>query len=338
VIRCWSVILLRAGDAAPKTVDDFLDRLAGPLSEVLPPGSVEPGDDELRLLTVDGLAADADELWTEHLRLPDSTVAAIDGWERVRAEQVERRAFDALVRDGRQGLYREGRRLLITLPAAPERQIVDAFNRGGLPRIDVYEQVRPDSRVDAWCFLCPLCRWPMRAVGRRLGCVYQHHQRAVFYLLDRRSGRQPPRLTAIRGGEPPPPSRADELVALRRPVWRYVTIPGLVELDLADKLGSIPGVEVELWPDLDLVDLEVRFGSRRWRVDVKDWTNPFRLSAAIESRPQQVADLIVVPDHRADQLPVLAERVGRDRVSTVRQFVARVRRSSASPNPKVPRA
>jgi hypothetical protein len=79
----------------------------------------------------------------------------------------------------------------------------------------------------------------------------------------------------------------------------------------------------------------VRTPRRQWRVDVKDWRSAAQLAAVLlatrtgdPSDPSQASgtDTIIVPDHRADQLPVLRERLdGVYQVLSRREFAAAVR-------------
>jgi hypothetical protein len=102
-------------------------------------------------------------------------------------------------------------------------------------------------------------------------------------------------------------------VSLVRPVWRYSTIPGCEEWRLTELLRAVPGVEVQLWPHTDAYDLLVQVKHRRkaWKVDVKDYTDPGRLAAELLRRDalRGTDMLIVVPDHRRQQVRLLNERL-----------------------------
>ncbi|MFE5028239.1 hypothetical protein ACFRAO_34255 [Streptomyces sp. NPDC056656] len=56
------------------------------------------------------------------------------------------------------------------------------------------------------------------------------------------------------------PASADHL-ALVRDVWRYLTLPGVMELELRNWLAAVPGVRVAMWPDKDRYDLHVSVGA-----------------------------------------------------------------------------
>jgi len=100
-----------------------------------------------------------------------------------------------------------------------------------------------------------------------------------------------------------------DLVRLKRGVWRYTVLPGLVELDLAARLRSIPEVTVTMWPQRDRYDLFVASGAHEWHVDVKDWSNQGTLANRLNSLDPETKITIVVPDRRKHQVPVLRERV-----------------------------
>jgi len=90
----------------------------------------------------------------------------------------------------------------------------------------------------------------------------------------------------------------DAYRAVPLPVWRYITIPGLLELWLYDELTKL-GATVRLWPSTDLYDLDVRGGSRLHRkVDVKVWASAHDLATALVADEEHPADTVVVPDYQ----------------------------------------
>jgi hypothetical protein len=132
----------------------------------------------------------------------------------------------------------------------------------------------------------------------------------------------------------------EEHVCLVRPVWRYSTIPGLAERDLAHELAAIGGVEVQLWPQTDAYDLRVLVAGTTWErhVDVKDYADAGRLASALQSKPslRDSRMVIIVPPHRARQVGLLNERLqeafGQPRrryAMTTREFVRSVKRTAA---------
>lgn len=67
-----------------------------------------------------------------------------------------------------------------------------------------------------------------------------------------------------------------DLRRLTRGAMRYIALPGRPELSLQKKLEKL-GVQIKLWPKLDLYDLEIEFSDTKWAVDVKDYSNPYNL-------------------------------------------------------------
>jgi hypothetical protein len=103
-------------------------------------------------------------------------------------------------------------------------------------------------------------------------------------------------------------------------VWRFITVPGVPELQLERRLLAIPDVHIDMWPDRDRIDLAVRTLAGNWEVDVKDHADPVTI---VENAP--AARDIVVPDHRRSQVQVLARMLPDKRVWTINSFVRRVR-------------
>lgn len=84
---------------------------------------------------------------------------------------------------------------------------------------------------------------------------------------------------------------------------RYVAQPGLAEIELQDALEKM-GLSVEMWPNFDAYDLRIMIKEEVWAVDVKDWTNPFRLArqaGALRQKPPWDQAFYVFPDERKQQ-------------------------------------
>jgi hypothetical protein len=119
----------------------------------------------------------------------------------------------------------------------------------------------------------------------------------------------------------------DGLVCLRRGIWRYTVLPGLIEVELHDRLEQKSDVEVTLWPELDAYDLRVDTPDESYQVDVKDWTLPRYSIRRLPPRPPDQPTMhVVVPDERADHLSTLgeADQPPGYHVQTMTQFVDRV--------------
>lgn len=86
---------------------------------------------------------------------------------------------------------------------------------------------------------------------------------------------------------------------------RYVARPGLAEIELRDKLESL-GLTVDMWPNYDAYDLRVQVKGAFWAVDVKDWSNPFKLAQSvgpIRRIPDWDFAYYVFPDDRKHKRP-----------------------------------
>ena len=91
------------------------------------------------------------------------------------------------------------------------------------------------------------------------------------------------------------------IMHLRRAFRLYWCLPGRAELELAKKLEGA-GWTVELWPDLDRVDIAATSpdGSRRIAADVKEYLSPENLASRFEGFKEYATDhecFLVVPDY-----------------------------------------
>jgi hypothetical protein len=108
------------------------------------------------------------------------------------------------------------------------------------PTLGNYGPIAPSSQLEGWWFPCPMCHWPMRieqsGAVRRIRCE-AHGRDGVVYTtapqrwkggrpLLERSGRNAPHVLEQ-------PASRDHLT-VSRAVWRYVTLPGVLERELAD--------------------------------------------------------------------------------------------------------
>ena len=104
---------------------------------------------------------------------------------------------------------------------------------------------------------------------------------------------------------------------LRRPFRLYWCLPGQIELELAKRLQRA-GWAVDLWPDLDSVDIAATSpdGKRRIAADVKEYLSPENLAYRFEGFKEYSGDhdcFLVVPDY----MPELSKRY-EDRFQAVR--------------------
>jgi len=112
-------------------------------------------------------------------------------------------------------------------------------------------------------------------------------------------------------GHIPQPVPVDGHKALTRGVWRWTTVPGLVEIALYQALAD-RGLKPVLWPDLDAYDLHVEAGEGAgkaiFQIDLKDYSNPLLLARKVQADEGDAggAQWLVVPDYRASSVPLLA--------------------------------
>ncbi|OPC76701.1 hypothetical protein B4N89_45275 [Embleya scabrispora] len=329
--------------AAAIDMGAFRRGLREPLGALLPPAG-EPADrfDALRLFDEHGVLRDAvEDLCREHL-VPHPALERHWTWGRVRAEQEERRLYETLRRLSPEE-YRRARTLLCEHPAGGLRELRRAWD-GLWMRFDFFETVSdwPWSRLEGWWYPCPMCRWPMRVVAHGSTVDVRceaHAARGVHYRCapgGRGSGPVPlvgtGRAAVAVQGVP----ATTEHLALTRPVWRYGTLPTLLELALRDALVGLPHTRVGMWPGTvrpDEYDLHIEVtvpGRRRrvWRVDAKAWESTTALAGMLEQRDVlPYALTIVLPDHQADDRHFLTARLRGRRmtVTTVGRLVAAVR-------------
>jgi hypothetical protein len=332
---------------------DFTDRLAGPLSGLLPAALREACDD-VSLVEDGQLSADAADLLMENLA-PSMTASDVVGWSmpRLSAEKVQSWLYGQMLATGTEEGYRRARRTVIEHAAGEMSEVIDAVKAAGLPREGLVEEIPAWAWVahegERYWFGCPVCRYPMRYQLGRLACTYPPHTKALGGSITVKAGkgRRPvagawnvERAAQLGGTQVTSAVRVAGQVCLVRPVWRYSTIPGCEEVRLHRELEMMPGVTARLWPHVDRYDLEVMAPGRRrpWRVDVKDYTDPARLANELLRRGSigESDLLIVVPDYRAGQVPVLNERLrlatgSRRRFATTsRQFLTEVKKVAAA--------
>lgn len=357
LMECHGALLAARGPGSELPFAEFRQQVRGDPSRLLPEGVPGWDVDQLRAVDADGhVTEDAFDIDVEQrlvLRVlqKSSRGAGLISARDLDDEVAQETAYAQLCKAGNQKVYESGRTDLIRYPAGPVSELCELR----LPPLvaDLYEDVPYASTYRGWWFACPVCRWPMRVAlrreaGRQIGvvaCWHKPHQEMGAAYRFRPGGRiVPPELLP----EPPPPLPGDrEAVlwpdlkvvpeakpveghkALVRGVWRYTCVPGLAELALRDRLVEL-GLKVELWPALDAYDLCVHVGRKRarkkeqLRVDVKDYTSGTALAQLIHAQEGDSggAEWLVVPDHRATQVPLLSgvgERYGL-KVATASEF------------------
>jgi hypothetical protein len=231
---------------------------------------------------------------------------------------VRQSLFEASDRQEAETQYRAFRQRLIEEPVRPKIEAMTFAKAHGVSLHDLFEVHIPDScRVSVGeeevCVPCPRCGYPLRREKDstngepvRLSCQSPRcagEGATVDVWMDGRC-----RVGAGASYEPPPLRETDGLVCLRRGIWRYTVLPGLIEVELRDRLAQKSDVEVTMWPELDAYDLRVDTPDASYQVDVKDWTLPrYGIRRLPPRSPDQPTMYIVVPDGRADHLTTLDE-------------------------------
>jgi hypothetical protein len=103
---------------------------------------------------------------------------------------------------------------------------------------------------------------------------------------------------------------ADDLFRLNRALRKYWLEPGIDEIRLADQL-SAAGHKVRLYPDRDLVDIDL--GGGTVGIDLKAYSSPELLGEKLRQRPgglrQYRVQLLVIPDWMARREQSYIDRV-----------------------------
>jgi REase associating with pPIWI_RE len=340
LMECHGVVLAARGPSSPLSFGDFRRAIKGDLALLLPSG-VDPLDlggllvvDQDGQVTEDAFDLDLEQRMLLHtLRKLDKAAGAVSSRD-LQSEIEQETAYMLLGRQGDQVAYEEGRTNLIRYPSGP----VSELSELKLPPlvVDFYEDIPYSSVYRGWWFPCPICRWPMRlALRKNAGVVVgsarcrhaPHAEMGAAYLFRPPTEASAPELLP----EPSParPTGRESVLypdietlpealpaaghkALARGIWRYTTVPGLPELALRDRLVE-RGLTVHLWPGLDAYDLLVEAGPKRakkklFKVDIKDYTSAATLAKLVHAQEGDKggADWLVVPDHRAGQVPLLS--------------------------------
>jgi hypothetical protein len=339
LMECHGTLLAARGPLSPLPFGEFQRALKGDLVSLLPEG-ISPLDlSGLRVIDQDGrLTENAFDLEFEQqmllhtLRKLDSRAGAVSDRD-LQSEIDQETAFALLSKQGDQDVYVAGRTDLIRRPSGH----VDDLCELRVPPLlmELYQEISIDSLYQGWWFPCPICDWPMRIVVRRnagtkvgearcwhgphaeMGASYRFRLPAVGTAPVLLPEPAPPRPVSREAVLYPDLGTVPEAVpveghkALARGIWRYTTVPGLPELALYDQLTR-RGLRAVLWPALDSYDLLVEGKSKtggKWsfKVDVKDYTSARTLAKLIDAQEgdRGGAGWLVVPDHRASQLPLL---------------------------------
>jgi hypothetical protein len=268
------------------TLGQLRSGLSGPLRDLLPPGIDAGTTGDVVLLEPWGsLSAEAEDVAGEHFI---ECAALEQHWthRRVRAEQEEQHLYQELRTLGDEGYSRA--RGLITDHASGHVQVLRNQWDTLWPRFGNYEPVVnwPWAQLAGWWFACPVCRWPMKVTREgtinTVQCAAHTHCGIRYSARVDGEAAGPPVLQAAGKGATDvsglPATAA--YMAVSRPVWRFVTLPGVLECELRDHAAGL-GAKVTMWPDLDSYDLHIETPARQWRIDAKAWVSPVRLLDAL---------------------------------------------------------
>lgn len=293
--------------------------LSGPLHDLLPAG-VDAGmaGDAVLLEPWGSLSAEAEDVAREHF-IECAPLEQHWTHSRVRAEQEEQRLYQDLraLGDERYSLARG----LLTDYASGEVRVLRRKWDTMWPRFGGYESVAqwPWARLGDWWFACPNCKWPMK-VTRTSPAVTTvqceaHAHRGVRYTADGDGKAVGPPVLQPAGRNAPDVAAqpaTQDCMAVSRAVWRFVTLPGVLECELRDHAAGL-GAEVEMWPDLDSYDVRITAPCRQWRIDAKAWVSPVRLLDSLRERPVRERPLyIVLPEHQRPACRALDEALRPD--------------------------
>lgn len=313
----------------------FRAGLRGPLGDLLPHDVDSSGIAELVLLDDKGRFTDeAEDLCREFL-VPSAALEEHWPWDRVATEQEERRIYEVL----RRLPEVEYARLRARLVDQPVGDLQTLRRTWGSLLSQFYEPVAEWSRrqVRGWFFECPDCGWPMRVLGS--GSIADvrceaHARHGVTYTcrVNARADRAPTLRPVGKRAVPVTAKPATvESRAVSRVVWRYVTLPGLLECQLRDHAVGL-GADVTMWPHLDRYDIKITLGAHVWRVDAKAWASPVALGEALrDTRPAAPGLVIVIPDHQRPSLELLRHVIGGSgyRVVTARDLMTELTKAAA---------
>jgi hypothetical protein len=322
LVRAWG-----PGQNAP-TFAEFTELLgSGPVGRLLPGPARSSQVWGLRLVAADGsaapglagLALDAGEqalsapgigVEAAHLYSVLRAVGKIPagaGLARITAEAVQHAVFRAMLAAGFDA-YTLGREALVRSPVMGRRDVARMAQLAGL---GVYTEIATMRQFAGLWARCPVCRWTMRATPRgpakaEFACEDVRHQQRGCRFLAVRTGTGWTMRPLGERRDVPQLLPVDGWVALSYGLWQWITIPGLLEVELKD-LAEACGAAVRLWPFGDTYDLHITKGTRIWKVDVKTWADPQGIAARLREEGEDCRGLcIVIPEHLRGYVGVLA--------------------------------
>lgn len=177
---------------------------------------------------------------------------------------------------------------LVQLSFDPEIGTLGAF----LP--ELYERVPTLLAEEGQVLVCRFCGWTLQRIRGHLRCGDDRCETLTGHFMQH---------TLMARSEPP-----GRLQRVRRPIRRYVVLPGIYEVGTMRQLKAM-GLKVELWPGYDAYDLRITFPDQTvWAIDLKDWRYPYLLVSHLTPLEQGATlrwdrAFYVVPDQRVKEHP-----------------------------------
>ncbi len=201
----------------------------------------------------------------------------------VEAELSERRFMErvfVLCKDANPEYYTEFRRFLIRNPVLTAADFLEAQEMLSCaetlkdPLQAAYEAAPLEYVYQGHFLCCPQCgNLMLPLVPGQFPVCEEERCRKIPY--SSRHAKHPHALPA-----------RQQVYWLRRDLRRFVMMPGRAELRLEEKLLAM-GVQVEMWPEFDRVDLLLHLPLPKTfciAVDVKDWASPFLLARKVKRK------------------------------------------------------
>jgi transcriptional regulator with XRE-family HTH domain len=289
--RMYLTSLLQGDRSAPENLPEFFAWAESPVVRWSPASDIKNLSPEVALID-DGFVSDFTRQWeVSGCDVQNQVQEKVlqDVLEHCRARQLEEE-------------YRLFRKLIITRPVLPYAEYRRLLSSSS--PLKSLREFLPQTYVDlvqlgasSTYHFCPRCKYLQ---GRGSDGTYSCCNRWCRELATRLN--LPP-LPSIASDE------AETWKAVTPGVYRYGTLPGIGEIQLAEQLTQL-GVRVTLWPEIDEYDLLVEFGRKlRWAIDLKDWSY---LDEERLSRVQPCFDtqetFVVFPDEREEALRVSVVR------------------------------
>lgn len=283
--------LLAKGGNYPIAISQFIRMLEEPLNDWWPgnatPEGIDPNlallEPELRLSPhVEEFLYDLDELLPQSQAL--SQVKSILDHLPMR-EMIQRIQTDHSLQDA----YVTTRRFLIEHPwfnaedgaDFPPYVYLMMKNRPD----NFYEKPDPNMLHDARYWECPRCRGILLWVNGNPRCAKDN----LCSILT----------SGFHEAKPIPKNASPKVLKLA--LRKRVQLPGLPELEFANRLKHIDGINISLWPEQDAYDLRVEFANGEvLKFDVKDFASEVHLAKKLrqEKSSQESDILFVIPDYR----------------------------------------